>query len=83
MFNYIEAKNNDGKNPYNNATYSVDFVRNILKMYVCDNSIVYDCFAGICTTALACKKENRNIKCICSEIDKEQCDYGRERLNNG
>lgn len=29
------------------------------------------------------KKENRNIKCICSEIDKEQCEYGKERLLNG
>lgn len=83
MFNYFEAKNNDGKNPYNNATYSVDMVHKLLEMYVEDNSTVYDPFAGTCTTALACKRENRKIACICSEIDKEQCEYGKERLLNG
>ncbi len=83
VFNFIEAPNNDGKNPYNNATYSVEFVHNLLQMYVQDNSIVYDCFGGTCTTAVACKNENRDIKCICSEIDKEQCEYGKERLKHG
>lgn len=51
-------------------------------MYVKSDSTVYDCFAGTCTTAVACKKENRNIKCIYSEIDKEQCDHGKERLKS-
>lgn len=83
MFNYFEAKNNDGKNEYNSATFSIEMVVNLLNMYVRDNSIVYDPFAGTCTTAVACKGENRNIKCICSEIDKEQCEYGKERLKHG
>ena len=83
ILNYFEAKNNDGKNSYNNATYSVDMVHNLLLMYVNDGAIVYDPFAGTCTTALACKHENRKISCICSEIDKEQCEYGKERLLNG
>lgn len=83
MFNFIEAANNDGKNPYNNATYSTDLVKQILDMYVVDDATVYDPFAGTCTTAVACKKEKRNIKCICSEIDKEQCEYGKERLKHG
>ena len=83
MFNFVEAVNNDGKNPYNNATYSTELVHKILEMYVQDNSIVYDCFAGTCTTAVACCNENRGIRCICSEIDKEQCEYGLERIKNG
>lgn len=83
MVNYVEAANNDGRNPYNNATYSTELVHKLLEMYVKDGSIVYDCFAGTCTTAVACKRENRNIKCICSEIDSEQCEYGKERLKNG
>lgn len=83
MYNYIEAKNNDGRNPYNNATFSVEFVRELLQMYVKDNSVVYDPFGGVGTTALACKKEKRKIACICSEIDKEQCEYGEECLRNG
>lgn len=80
IFNYFEAKNNDGKNPYNNATYSTEMVHKLLEMYVQDNSLVYDPFAGTCTTAVACKMENRKISCICSEIDKEQCEYGKGRL---
>lgn len=80
VFNYIEAKNNDGKNPYNNATFSTEFVKKLLQMYVKDNSIVYDCFGGTGTTAIGCLKENRNISCILSEIDKEQCEYAKERI---
>lgn len=82
MFNFFEAKNNDGKNKYNNATFSVEMVRNLLNMYVRDNSIVYDPFGGTCTTAVGCMRENRNIRCVCSEIDKEQCEYGKERLKS-
>ena len=44
---------------------------------------MYDPLGGIGTTVLACKKEKRKIACICSEIDKEQCEYGKERLRNG
>lgn len=83
IFNFFEARNNDGKNDYNNATYSIDMVHKLLEMYVQDNSIVYDPFAGTCTTAVACKLEGRRVACICSEIDKEQCEYGKERLLNG
>lgn len=83
IFNFFEARNNDGKNGYNNATYSIEMVHNLLQMYVQNGAIVYDPFAGTCTTALACKRERRKISCICSEIDKEQCEYGKERLQNG
>lgn len=34
FFNFIEAKNNDGSNPYNKATYSTDFVKNLINLYV-------------------------------------------------
>lgn len=81
VFNFFEAKNNNGKNEYNNATYSVEMVHKLLEMYVQDESIVYDPFAGTCTTEVACKQENRKISCICSEIDREQCIYGKERLD--
>lgn len=57
-------------------------VHKLLEMYVQDGSIVYDPFAGTCTTAVACKLESRRIACICSEIDDEQCEYGKERLIN-
>lgn len=80
MFNFIEAKNNDGKNPYNNATFSVDFVSQLLNMYCMDGMTVYDPFGGIGTTAIACYMENRNISCVCSEIDTEQVEYAKNRL---
>lgn len=80
LYNYIEAKNNDGKNPYNNATFSSEFVQKLLQMYVKDNSIVYDCFGGTGTTAIGCIKEDRNISCILSEIDEEQCEYAKKRI---
>lgn len=80
VFNFFEAKNNDGKNEYNNATYSVDMVHKLLEMYVQEDSVVYDPFAGTYTTAVACKMEGRRISCICSEIDSEQCEYGKGRL---
>lgn len=33
MFNYVEAKNNDGKQSLNKATFSVEFVEKLLDMY--------------------------------------------------
>lgn len=76
----LKQKNNDGKNPYNNATFSVDFVSQLLKMYCKDGMIVYDPFGGIGTTAIACYMEQRNISCVCSEIDTEQVEYAKDRL---
>lgn len=80
MYNFIEAKNNDGANPYNKATFSTEFVQKLLQMYVRNDSIVYDPFGGTGTTAIGCYKENRNIRCICSELDPEQVKYSKDRL---
>ena len=81
IFNFIEAKNNDGSCNLNKATYSTDLILQLFDIYVKEDSLVYDPFMGTGTTANACKI--KNINCIGSEISKAQCEFAYERLNNG
>lgn len=81
-YNYIEAKNNDGKNPYNKATYSTELVLKLLNMYGKEGDkdfIVYDPFGGTGTTLNACKEYG--VSGIMSELSSNQCNYAKERLN--
>lgn len=78
IYNFIEAKNNDGTCPYNKATYSSELCAKLLKIYAPKNAIVYDPFMGSGTTAVACKRLGLN--CIGSEISKNQVQYSAERL---
>lgn len=83
MYNWIEAKNNDGPNDLNKATFSVSLVTQLIDMYVKksqQNSTVYDCFMGTGTTAVGCKM--RGINCIGSEISEQQCTLANNRINN-
>jgi len=80
VFNFIEAKNNDGSCPYNKATYSSELCEKLLKIYAKDDFVVYDPFIGSGTTAVACKK--LGLSCYGSEISKNQCDFAEERLAN-
>lgn len=83
VFNFVEANNNDGVCKLNKATFSTELVLKLLEMYLPKNvdAIVYDSFAGTCTTAVACDKYG--VNCICSELSEEQCKFGRERVCNG
>lgn len=67
--NLIESKNNDGIKCKLKASFSEDFVEKILNIYFPIDSIIYDPFMGIGTTARSCLKNNR--KYIGSELDKE------------
>jgi len=78
--NIIEAKNNDGTNPLNKATFSQDLVGKLLKIYAKPNSLVYDSFMGIGTTAKAAI--NMGMEYVGSEISKLQCDYFEEWKSN-
>ena len=78
-YNFIEAKNNDGKCKLNKATYSSDLCEQLLSIYAKPKSIVYDPFMGTGTTAVACKRMNLN--CIGSEISSAQCDFANDRLS--
>lgn len=68
--NHFEAKNNDGPNELNKATFSTEFVEKLLNIYAIPNSVVYDSFMGIGTTAKGCI--NTGNKYIGSEISKKQ-----------
>ena len=70
VYNFFEAKNNDGSNNLNKATFSTDFVKKLIEMYAKPNSLIYDSFMGIGTTAKACIETNNRY--IGSEISESQ-----------
>ena len=78
MKNLIEAKNNDGSNSLNKATFSTDFCINLLSMYAKEKATVYDSFMGTGTTAVSCKKFGVNY--IGSELSIAQCEYANKRI---
>ena len=79
VYNFIEAKNNDGSCPFNKATFSTDLVEQLLNRYaVFEDTWVYDPFMGSGTTAVTCKKMGFN--CIGSEISENQVKWANERL---
>ncbi len=59
--NFIEASNNDGIKSKLKASYSEDFVSQLLNIYFPEGNIIYDPFIGIGTTARACLKNNRKF----------------------
>lgn len=67
--NFIEAPNNDGIKGPLKASYSTELVCKLIDTYFPVDSIIYDPFIGIGTTAKACIKTGR--KFIGSEIKKE------------
>lgn len=77
-FNFIEAPNNDGSNDIHKATFSSVLIRKLIKLYVKENSIVYDSFMGTGTTAIACIEEKVNY--IGSEISKRYVEYSNKRI---
>lgn len=78
IYNFIEAKNNDGACHLNKATYSSDLCEKLLRIYARSDSWIYDPFIGTGTTAAACKKMGLN--CIGSEISAAQCEYAKRRI---
>lgn len=78
VFNFITAKNNNGMNKLNKATYSVELCEQLLNIYARPNSVIYDCFNGTGTTGVASIKLGH--KYIGSEIDPEQVKFSIERI---
>lgn len=77
MFNLIEARNNDGANKLNKATFSSELVLKLLDMYY-TKGVVYDPFMGTGSTGVAC--EMLGIKWLGSEISTAQCNYAKNRI---
>lgn len=79
LFNFIEARNNDGSCPYNKATFSSDLVLSLLDMYGVRGGTVYDPFMGSGTTAVGALRFGCGY--IGSEISTNQVRYARERIS--
>ena len=79
IYNFIEAKNNDGSCKLNKATFSTDLCLQLLDIYAKPNSIVYDSFIGTGTTACACIQRG-DLNYIGSELSKDQCEYAEDRI---
>lgn len=73
IYNVIYAKNNDGSNKLNKATYSTELCLKLLDIYSKENDIVYDPYMGIGTTAKAALI--KNLFFIGSELSQKQVDY--------
>lgn len=67
--NFIEADNNDGIKSKLKASYSEDLIYKLFNIYFPQDSLIYDPFSGMGTTARACKKTGRQF--ISSEINEE------------
>lgn len=79
-YNFIEAKNNDGKtHGLNQATYSTDLCRKLFEIYADEGYIVYDPFMGTGTTANACILSD--LYFIGSEMSEKQCEYANQRIS--
>jgi DNA modification methylase len=80
IFNFIEAKNNDGSNNLNKATYSTELVLKLLNLYCNpDGALVYDPFMGTGTTANACL--DYGVDYIGSELSPAQVEFANKRLS--
>ena len=80
IYNFVEARNNDGANSLNKATFSTELVEKLLNIYAPKNSTILDPFLGTGTTLVACK--NLGLNGIGIEISEEQCNFAEKRLNN-
>ena len=76
--NFIEAKNNDGYKCHLKASYSQELVDKLINIYFPPNSIIYDPFIGIGTTALSCIRNNRYY--IGSEIKEDTFEIAINRI---
>lgn len=77
--NFLEAKNNDGIKTNLKACYSEEFVEKLIDIYFPKDSLIYDPFSGIGTTARGCKKKGLNF--IGSEMNIEFYNQSLELLN--
>lgn len=81
VFNFIEARNNDGPTKLNKATFSSELCDKLLDIYAPQYSTVFDPFIGTGTTAVAAKR--RGLKYVGCEISRQQVEYATDRLARG
>lgn len=82
IYNFVEAKNNDGSNALNKATYSTDLICKLIDIYGVHRedtqNIILDPFMGTGTTANACVLKGFNY--LGSELSAAQVAYAEERI---
>ena len=78
IFNFIEAKNNDGSNTLNKATFSTEFVLKLIELYGKIGGICYDSFIGTGTTAKA--SIIGKMRWIGSELSEKQVIFANEQI---
>lgn len=77
--NIINAPVRDkGIKTFNHKVFSTELVKELLYKYVKKRGIVFDCFLGTGTVAVA--TINKNIYYIASEIDKKLYEYSLIRI---
>lgn len=78
--NLIIARNNDGSNELNKATFSTELVSKLIQMYGNEGDLIYDSFNGVGTTSLGAILNKCNF--IGSEISEKQCEYAYSRIKS-
>lgn len=78
-YNFIEARNNDGKVEGHEATFSTDFASFFIDLYSKEDEVVLDNFSGTGTTPYAASKMNRQY--IGIDLVEKFCDYARNRIS--
>ena len=77
-YNYLEAKNNDGKVDGHEATFSTEFANFFIDLYSKEGDIVLDNFSGTGTTSYAASKLKRRY--IGIDMVENFCEYARKRI---
>lgn len=78
IYNFVEAKNNDGKCELNKATFSTELCYKLLDIYATEGSRVLDCFNGTGTTGVSAIK--KGLEYIGIELSSAQCEYSKKRI---
>lgn len=76
--NFINARNNDGKQSSLKATYSTELCEKLIDIYVPNGCLVLDPFMGIGTTGIACQNTGRRFMGI--EINEEYFKIAEQRI---
>lgn len=85
FYNIFEARNNDGSNDLNKATFSTQFVDRLIDLYVPDEQrngwTVLDPFSGTGTTGISAI--TKGMKYVGIELSRQQCEHTVSRLSSG
>jgi len=79
VYNFIEAKNNDGSNKLNKATFSTELVVKLMDLYGQEGGLVYDPFMGVGTTANGAMEFG--MEYAGSELSTEQVEFSETKLH--